>query len=131
MRVVSNKLLILMAASVVKTSTFTVSDLADQTIETFKDRFGSDDVTKSLRASIHSMRKDGLIVQIGEQEAVADDGRRHRPAMIFCFTDAGRKERLESSKMLKKVLAEISRTVESDLSNVTEMKLRSRKKKAA
>lgn len=133
MLILSNKLLVLLAGDTMKSSAFTAKELVNDTLESFPKWFQSPEIAEhTLRSTVSSLVRQELIMQIGEttKEPAEVGQRSSRVSYLYCFTDKGRKQRLEASHQLDSVILMIDKIVATDLrANVT--KMTGRKKKAA
>lgn len=119
MLILSNRLLVLLSASTLKSEAFTARELVEDTLQTFPMWFKYPEIQhRLLRSVVASFVKNDIIIQIGQTEApvreVGQKGGSPR-SHIYCFTDKGRKQRNEASTQLMKVLEMVEKIVESDL----------------
>jgi len=124
MRIFTNKLLVLLAANTLKTGTFTANELVDDTMSAFPKYFTKpDDWTKTLRSTVSHMVKIGYIIAIGETKELREVGQRGPSRRTFyCFTDIGRKARLEASTKIDEVVDMIEKISREDLADATKAK---------
>jgi len=128
MLIISNKLLVLLAADTMKSATFTANELVNDTLQSFPKWFKYPDAAEhALRSTVSSLFRQGLIIQVGTTEKEPSEvGRRAgRTKSIYCFSDVGRKQRMEASRQLDSVIQMIEKIIASDLrANVTKMTTR-------